>query len=180
MIRRDGAEARATRRRRWRRSPTSGSPTRAGPLLDALEPWAAEQEPDADDVRLIRELRRDFEKAVRVPTSLAAEASRAAALGQAAWLEARAAADFSRFRDALARQLELRHRYVACFDGFEHPYDVLLDDFEPGMTTAELRPLLGELVDGLVPLVAEVATTAPPPEGGRSAARTRSRTSAAR
>ena len=64
--------------------------------------------------------------------ALAAEASRAAALGQAAWQEARAAADFSRFRDALARQLELRHRYVACFEGFEHPYDVLLDDFEPG------------------------------------------------
>jgi hypothetical protein len=43
---------------------------------------------------------------------------------------------------------------VACFEGFEHPYDVLLDDFEPGMTTAKLRPLLAELVDGLVPLVA--------------------------
>ena len=44
-----------------------------GRLLDALEPWAAEQDPDADDVRLVPELRRDFEKAVRVPTSLAAE-----------------------------------------------------------------------------------------------------------
>ena len=87
-------------------------------------------------------LRRDFEKAVRVPAELAAELSRAKALGQQAWEEARAAADFSRFRDALARHIELRHRYVACFDGFEHPYDVLLDDFEPGLTTAELRPLL--------------------------------------
>jgi carboxypeptidase Taq len=137
-----------------------------GRLLDALEPWVAEQEPDADDVRLIAELRRDFEKAVRVPTSLAADISRAAAHGQAAWQEARAAADFSRFRDALERQLELRHRYVACFEDYEHPYDVLLDDFEPGMTTAKLRPLLGELVDGLVPLVADVASDAPAPESG--------------
>jgi carboxypeptidase Taq len=137
-----------------------------GRLLDALEPWAAEQDPDADDVRLVAELRRDFEKAVRVPTSLAAEASRAAALGQAAWQEARAAADFSRFRDALQLQLDLRHRYVACFEDFEHPYDVLLDDFEPAMTTAKLRPLLSELVDGLVPLVADVASDAPAPRGG--------------
>jgi carboxypeptidase Taq len=137
-----------------------------GRLLDALEPWTAELDPDADDVRLVRELRRDFEKAVRVPTSLAAESSRAAALGQAAWQEARAAADFSRFRDALERQLELRHRYVACFTDFEHPYDVLLDDFEPGMTTAGLRPLLTELCDGLVPLVADVATDGEKPEGG--------------
>jgi len=137
-----------------------------GRLLDVLEPWAAGADPDADDVRLIRELRRDFEKAVRVPTSLAAEASRAAALGQAAWQEARAAGDFGRFRDALALQLDLRHRYIACFEGYEHPYDVLLDDFEPGMTTADVRPLLAELVAGLQPLVGAAASDGPAPEGG--------------
>jgi carboxypeptidase Taq len=136
-----------------------------GRLLDALEPWTAQEDPDSDDVRLVRELRRDFEKAVRVPTSLAAEISRADALGQAAWQEARAAADFSRFRDALERHIELRHRYVSCFTGFEHPYDVLLDDFEPGMTTAGVRPLLAELRAGLVPLVAEAASDEPPPVG---------------
>jgi carboxypeptidase Taq len=136
-----------------------------GRLLDALDPWAAGEDPESDDVCLLRELRRDYEKAVRVPTSLAAEISRAAALGQAAWQEARAAADFSRFRDALERQIELRHRYVECFTGFEHPYDALLDDFEPGMTTVTLRALLSELCDGLIPLVAEVASDAPKPEG---------------
>ena len=52
-----------------------------------------------------------------MPTELAAEISRAAALGQQAWQEARAAADFARFRAALERHIELRHRYVACFDG---------------------------------------------------------------
>ena len=136
-----------------------------GRLLDALEPWAAGEDPDSDPVRLIRELRRDFEKAVRVPTRLAAEASRAATLGQAAWMEARAAADFGRFRDALAHQLELRHRYVACFDSFAHPYDALLDDFEPGMTVAQVEPLLDELAEGLVPLVADAAGDAGPAGG---------------
>jgi carboxypeptidase Taq len=135
-----------------------------GRLLETLRPWAEEQDPDSDDARLIAELRRDHEKAVRVPTSLAAEITRAAALGQGAWQEARAASDFSRFRDALALQLDLRHRYVACFDAVEHPYDVLLDDFEPGMTTARLRPLLAELVDELVPIVAAAAAD-PPAEG---------------
>jgi carboxypeptidase Taq len=136
-----------------------------GRLLDALEPWAAGQDPESDDAALLRELRRDHEKAVRVPTSLAAEISRAAALGQAAWQEARATADFSRFRDAFERQIELRHRYVECFTGFDHPYDVLLDDFEPAMTTAMLRPLLAELCEGLVPLVRDVAIDAPKPAG---------------
>jgi carboxypeptidase Taq len=125
-----------------------------GALLDVLEPWADGEDPDSRDVRLIRWTRRDFEKSVRVPPDLAVEMSRASALGQQAWQEARAADDFGRFRDALATQIELRHRYVDCFNHHAHPYDVLLDDYEPGLTTAELAPLLAELRDALVPLVA--------------------------
>jgi carboxypeptidase Taq len=129
-----------------------------GRLLGALEGWEREADPDSEDVCLVRQARRDFEKAVRVPADLAAEMSHAAAMGQQAWMEARAASDFSLFRDALELQLELRHRYVACFDdGYAHPYDVLLDDFEPDLTTEELRPLLTDLREALVPLVAKHA-----------------------
>jgi carboxypeptidase Taq len=128
-----------------------------GRLVEALEPWAESEDPDADAVRLIAAVKRDHEKAVRVPTGLAAEISHADALGQQAWQEARAASDFGRFREALERHIDLRHRYVACFDGAEHPYDLLLDDFEPGLTTAELRPLFANLRDDLVELVAEAA-----------------------
>ncbi len=124
-----------------------------GRLLDALDGWIAGADPDSEEVRMVRAARRDFEKAVRVPTDLAAEMSRAASLGQQAWLEARAASDYRLVRDALARHVELRHRYVECFEGYEHPYDVVLDDFEPEMTTAQLRPLLDDLRDALVELV---------------------------
>ena len=125
-----------------------------GRLLDALEPWAAGEDPDSDDVRLVHWARRDFEKSVRVPADLAAEITRAKAVGLQAWTEALAVSDYSRFRDALARHVELRHAYVGCFEGHAHPYDVLLDDFEPGLTTAELRPMFAELREALVPLVA--------------------------
>jgi carboxypeptidase Taq len=139
-----------------------------GRLLDALEPWAATQDPDGREARMVRWVRRDFEKTVRVPADLAAEMSRAKATGQQAWEEARAADDFAPFRDAFAHHVELRHRYIACFDAPDHPYDVLLDDFEPGLTTAELRPLFTELRDALVPLVAAAADgrAAPRPFGG--------------
>ena len=62
-----------------------------GRLLDALEPWAEGEDPDSDAVRLLAAVRRDHEKAVRVPAALAAEISHADALGQQAWQEARAA-----------------------------------------------------------------------------------------
>ena len=107
--------------------------------------------------------------------------SHADALGQQAWQEARAASDFCRFRDALERHIELRHRYVACFEPAEHPYDILLDDFEPGLTTAELRPLFAQLRDALVELVGrrDRATATRRATTASSPARSRSTTSAA-
>jgi carboxypeptidase Taq len=132
-----------------------------GALLDALEPWAASAVPDSDDARLVAALRRDHHKAVRVPTSLAAEQSSAAAHAQEAWTVARETRDYARFRPALEHVIDLCHRYAACFDGtgdFAHPYDVLLDDYEPSLTTAELRTLFDRLQQELVPLVAASAS----------------------
>ena len=137
-----------------------------GRLLDVLEPWAAAEDPEADAVRLVHWARRDFEKSVRVPADLAAHISRANAVGLQAWQEALAGNDFARFRDALERHVELRHAYVACFEGAAHPYDVMLDDFEPGLTTAELRPLLEELREALVPLVAAAGDADQPRNDG--------------
>jgi len=126
-----------------------------GRLLDELEPWAGSLDPDSIEARALNAVRRDFEKAVRVPDDLAAEMAGAAALGEQAWMRARAAGEFRLFRDALARQVELRHRYTILFPEAEHPYDVLLDDYEPEATLAEIRPLFTELREGLLPLVAQ-------------------------
>jgi carboxypeptidase Taq len=130
-------------------------------LLDTLEPWAASVDPDSDEARLVAAIRRDHHKAVRVPTELAAEMSGAAAHAQEAWMHAREASDFALFRPSLERVMDVAHRYAACFDGtgdFAHPYDVLLDDYEPSLTTAELSTLFHRLQQELVPLVAASAS----------------------
>ena len=76
----------------------------------------------------------------------------------------------------LERNIELRRRYGACFPEADHVYDPLLDDYEPGMRTADLREVLERLRDGLVPLVAAapavddaVLRTGPFPEAGQRA-----------
>ena len=109
---------------------------------------------------MFKAMRRDQHKAVNVPTDLAAEISSAAAHAQQAWMLARDASDFMVFQPALERVIELQARYIACFDGtgeFAHPYDVLLDDYEAGLTTAELRGLFTRIQDELVPLVSAAA-----------------------
>jgi carboxypeptidase Taq len=127
-----------------------------GRLLDELRPLEESLEPDSDDAALIRVARRDYEKAVRVPTDLRAEMTRAAAQARHVWVKARAESNFQLFLPALERNVELRRRYVACFDDVEEPYDILLDDFEPYTTTAEVREIFDELRAELVPMIAEL------------------------
>jgi carboxypeptidase Taq len=127
-----------------------------GRLLDELRPLEESLEPDSDDAALIRVARRDYEKAVRVPTDLRTEMTRAAAQARPVWVKARAESNFELFLPALERNVELRRRYVACFDDVEEPYDILLDDFEPYTTTAEVREIFDELKAELVPLIAEL------------------------
>jgi carboxypeptidase Taq len=125
-----------------------------GRLLEELRPLAASLEPDSDDGALLRLVRRDYEKAVRVPAELRAEMARASAEARPVWVKAKAESDFASFLPALERAIELRQQYVACFDDVKEPYDVLLDDFEPETTTAEVRELFDELKPEVVPLIA--------------------------
>ena len=127
-----------------------------GRLLEELRPQEESLDPDSDDAALIRLTRRDYEKAVRVPPELRAEMARAGAEARPVWVQARAESDYSLFRPALERNIELRLRYVECFDGVEEPYDILLDDFEPHTTTAEVRDIFEAMKPELTALIGEL------------------------
>jgi len=124
-----------------------------GRLLDRLRPLEESLEYESDDASLIRVTRHDWEKERRVPTELRTDMIRAAALGNQVWIDARATNDFEKFLPALERNLDLKRRYVECFEWTDSPYTPLLDDFEPFMETREvaevfgaIRPVLSELV----------------------------------
>lgn len=112
---------------------------------------------DADDVRLVRNTQRAWEKARRVPTELAAEMVKAHALGESAWEVAKEANDFAAFAPYLSRNLELARRYADCFDGFDNPYDALLDDYEPGLTAVQTTEIFDKLKAEIVPVVRELS-----------------------
>jgi carboxypeptidase Taq len=113
-----------------------------------------EQSAESFEASVIRVARRDYEKRRSVPSELRGEMTRAGSLGYASWLEARAAADYEIFRPQLDRRLELAREYVACHEPFDDPYDVLLDDHERGMRTADVAAVFARLKEVLVPLVA--------------------------
>jgi carboxypeptidase Taq len=139
-----------------------------GSLLDKLASFEEAQPYDSDEASLVRVTRRDWEKARRVPADLRAEMSRTASLALQVWVDARASSDYARFRPQLEKNLELRRRYVDCFDGYDEPYDVLLDDFERGMTAAEVRAVFDRLKEEQIPLVAGASRNGDRPARDRS------------
>jgi carboxypeptidase Taq len=147
-----------------------------GRRLDAaaveLDGVGGDRDPDSDDARLIEVTRRRWEKSRRVPTELAAELARASSEGQEVWVAARAASDFKGFAPYLERILELTRRYVDCHlghDDFQCAYDVLIDDYEPGIRTAHVADLFSELKGELVPMIATLAAATPVDDGPLSA-----------
>jgi len=125
-----------------------------GRLLEELGPWEASLARDSDEASLIRVSRQDWQKATRVPAELAAEQARVHSESMQAWAVARANADYAAFRPWLDRVLEVKHRYIACFESAADPYDIVLDDFERDMPTADVRRLFGRLKPVLTELAA--------------------------
>jgi carboxypeptidase Taq len=128
-----------------------------GQLIDGLRGWGEEQEYDSLEASLIRVAARDWEKASKVPPDLRAEMSRSAALANPVWVQARKENDFKSFLPVLRKNLDLRKRYIDCFEVDDEPYDIVLDDYERGMRTKEVRRIFDYLKEHQAPLVKEVA-----------------------
>jgi carboxypeptidase Taq len=138
---------------------TKFTSTEVGKLLDDLREWGEQQEYDSLEASLVRVTARDWEKLRQVPADLSAEMSRSAALANAVWVEARKNDDFASFLPVLRTNLDLRKRYIDCFEVGDEPYDIVLDDYERGMKTQEVRRIFDYLKEHQAPLVKEVAAS---------------------
>lgn len=131
---------------------------RLGELFEELEPYAASLQHDSDDASLIRVAQRDWSRQRRVPNELATELVEVPAQCYEVWVKAREEADFASFQPWLERIVDLRRQYIECFAPYDDAYDVLLEDYEPGMRTSEIREIFAVLEPELRALVAEHAT----------------------
>ncbi len=131
-----------------------------GRLLDRLAPLEEELDYDSDDASLIRVTRRDWEKARRVPAEIASTWAREAGRAHVAWLEARAASDWSIFRPAFQRVHDVALRWAEHMEEGESPYDAFLDEYEPGMTTAEVKAVFDVLRPELTAIVRDAGEPA--------------------
>jgi len=121
----------------------------ADAALEALEP--------ADRTNL-REMRRLSRHAAAVPKALLMDKAREVAKAQAAWVAAKQANDFDLFAGAFAALMPLNREIAAAKAdalGLD-PYDALMDESDPGLTTAIVDPIFDDLASALPTLLAEV------------------------
>jgi carboxypeptidase Taq len=134
-----------------------------GRLLAALSARLSDPDDESDDAGLWRWAEREHRRRRRQPAALVEELARATSRAQEAWIEARAKSDYALFRPELERVLALKRRQAEALGASGDPYDAWLEEFEPGMTTADVDRLFAELEPGLVPLVRAAAARGPAP-----------------
>ena len=110
-------------------------------------------DPSSEEGALIRRARRDYERATRLPAELVAETSRVTSLAEPAWVRAREESDWSLFAPHLEEVLALKREAAESLGYDDHPYDALLDAYEPGAQKARLEARFEELKETSLTLV---------------------------
>jgi len=121
-----------------------------GDLLEAAQ--------GSDDVgrAQLRHMRRSYERTTKLPATLATAIARHTSKGQGIWAAARAENDFASFAPILAETIRLKREEAACLAEGGDLYDALLEDYEPGITGAELQAMFDRMRPRLVDLRARV------------------------
>ncbi len=126
--------------------------SKLGELITKLE----DQNHDDFFMANVREMRRKYDEAVKLPTEFVSEFTKARSEALIAWQKARSESDFSLFAPHLESMVKLTQQKVDYLGCDTTPYDVLLDEYEVGMTVEDYDPLFSGLKQRLVPLLAKI------------------------
>jgi carboxypeptidase Taq len=114
---------------------------------------------DSDEASMTRITRREFNQSTRIPSEIVAEQSRLASQSFSAWKSARENNDYSIFSPFLKKTIELNRRIAGLLGFKEHPYDALLDIYEPGMKKSDIEILFNKLKEGLLPIYKKIISS---------------------
>jgi len=142
-----------------------------GERLAAVEGSDLVKDADSVEAANAREWRHGYDRATKLPSRLVEELARVTTAAQEAWVEAKGKSDFVSFRPHLEKILLLKREEASCLvppggvgTSKDQLYDALLDEYEPGCTTAELRPLFASLTAELVPFIKAIGESSKKPD----------------
>ena len=134
-----------------------------GDLLSNVENSEIVADRDSIPAANVREIRRTYDRAVKLPKKLVEELARTTTQAQQVWDESRRADNFTIFQPWLEQIVHLKRQEAQAIGYQGVPYDALLDEYEPGATTAEISRVFAELEAELVPLIASITESGKKP-----------------
>ena len=110
---------------------------------------------ERDDVvkGIVEKQKKEYDRTMKIPERRYREYVIAASNAEAAWEEAKAESDYSMFKPHLKKLIEFEREFIEYWGYSASRYDVLLDYFEPGITTEKLDSVFGELKDAILNLL---------------------------
>jgi carboxypeptidase Taq len=124
-----------------------------GVLLEDLSKDGAAGDDDSDDAGLVRWARYEYGRKRKLPAPLVGEIARHQSAAVEIWIKARADSDFKAFRPALDKMVDLKRQEADALGPYDDIYDPLLQEYEPGMSSAQVKVEFDRLRSEIVPLV---------------------------
>jgi carboxypeptidase Taq len=128
-----------------------------GQLISDLEKEIGDLNADNDAARNVRKAKWHFEQNSRIPKKTMIEFLMVTTQANEIWVKARQTNDYASFQPILQRIVELRQEVAEYFKPYDHVYDPLLDMFEPGMKTAEVKQIFNALRPKQVELIKAIS-----------------------
>ena len=125
-----------------------------GPLTASLSEVTM---PSDEDRAMVRLHRKEFERASKLPKELVERQARLVGVAQPLWAQSRKSNDFKTFSPFLSQLVDLAREKAELLGYQDHPYDALLDQYEPETTSAEVKAVFDGLEAGLADLTGKIA-----------------------
>ncbi|MBN2046482.1 MAG: carboxypeptidase M32 [Anaerolineaceae bacterium] len=132
-----------------------------GKLLEELKPWAETLNPDSFEARAVKQAVRNYDHSTKMPSEMVAEWGDIRGRAYPAWVEARKNNDFASYVGPLEEVIDFKRRAAALFAPFDHVYDPLLDDYEPGLKTADVMEIFNAIRPQQVELIRAISQAEP-------------------
>ena len=127
-----------------------------GDLLQRSEAETAGQDENSDDACLVRVAGKQYSRARKVSAKWIEKFVQVTSNAQTVWEKAKEEADFPLFQPHLSEIFELRKEYSSFFQPYEHIYDPLLDEFEPGLKTADVQRIFDDIRPHQIKLISAI------------------------
>jgi carboxypeptidase Taq len=115
---------------------------------------------DSDEASMVRVTQLDYEEAIKLPAEYVGAVSEATSLAHAVWAKARQDNQFQSFQGALQKIIDLMIQGADYLGYPDQPYDAMLNRYERGITTTQVKEIFDAHKPQLVALIAAIRENA--------------------